>query len=795
MKINKLLVLVSTLLAFNSLPFSLLNSDPILFNNSHILKANEEQSESLNLIKNKSDLLDFINNANSDEYSKNKTFSLLQDIDLEGATLKPIPIFAGTLNGNNHTIKNFKIDSSASGNETGFIRILNETGSIKNLTLDLEIEVKNDNTSTGGFVGTNKGTISNCVFKGTIKARHIVGGIAGENETDGKILNSKNEGHIIGKIFSGGIVGFNKGTVSESNNSGIINDIKFSSTDELTLSNIGGISGFNQNKINDCENSGLVGQKQVGGFVGGISGSSIGQITNCLNHGEIKGNINIGGIVGYYAEFANNEKDPTIFDIIELAKKILGDKNTIENNETKKIKDKSSSLKYCFNDGFISGNNSVGGIVGYSSNPTSSLDKKVFDINNCLNEGSVEANKENLGGIVGNQLNGKVSECFNIGNIHGKTANYVGGINGFSGGEIEYCFAINDMIGNKYVGGIGGSNYKLHDCYSISKIDAKDCFVGALVGEIDVTNENVFNNFYVNDDFYGFDNVDYQNKSTKVNKEELASKQTLNVNLNDTYFIVDENNLSYPLIKSFLNLDESVGINKLLKAKMIEATKFGSYVNFIDEDGNIIKKIFVEFNKDLDLKEVPEVPLKEGFFSKWSEFNNLNITKNLYIKPIYDEIITTIGSSKGANPTVLIQGEFYDTTKVVATTFNQNILKKNSKYTYIKKVTIELKDNINEINKSNLKYKISLPSKYEKMHVATYIDDKLTILDSKIDGGYIVFDGLENDTYYLLDEQFANINNPYFIITIVFSVLGGVLIIGGITFLIIHKKRKKLKNK
>ena len=63
-------------------------------------------------INNLNDLKAFRDSVNAGNKYSNKTVNLNADIDLNGETWTPIASFAGTFDGNNYTISNFKLDST-----------------------------------------------------------------------------------------------------------------------------------------------------------------------------------------------------------------------------------------------------------------------------------------------------------------------------------------------------------------------------------------------------------------------------------------------------------------------------------------------------------------------------------------------------------------------------------------------------------------------------------------------------------------------------------------------------------
>lgn len=86
-------------------------------------------------------------------------FEVLCHIDLEGATLAPIPEFTGEINGANFTIKNFTV--AGDGENFGFIG--HNKGSINNLTLEaVTLQPGSTAKNIGGWAGINEGKLLRC---------------------------------------------------------------------------------------------------------------------------------------------------------------------------------------------------------------------------------------------------------------------------------------------------------------------------------------------------------------------------------------------------------------------------------------------------------------------------------------------------------------------------------------------------------------------------------------------------------------------------------------------------------
>ena len=144
-------------------------------------------------------------------------FNILRDIDLEGATWVPLGTkdapFKGQITGNEHVIKNFKVEAPTVDGDMGFFGV-NE-GTILQMNLaDVALTPTKDTKRVGAMAGTNNGRIQRCVVDGTIEVSAIAaeaacGGAVGVNTGDLKNSDIGVDIHytVAGKANIGGLVG------------------------------------------------------------------------------------------------------------------------------------------------------------------------------------------------------------------------------------------------------------------------------------------------------------------------------------------------------------------------------------------------------------------------------------------------------------------------------------------------------------------------------------------------------------------------------------------------------------
>ncbi len=453
-------------------------------------------------ISTKEELIAFANDVNNGNTYKGKTVVLVDDIDLEGNENEQwIPIgigdtfydgFAGIFDGQSHkisgmylnnkqlesqglfatnsgTIKNLQIANSTIKDGihyTGLIVGKNDGGNIDNCSTsgcsmiistgyNPEYATWRTDIYAGGIVGRNRGSISNCKNSATITCNNdvsdindniFIGGIAGAQEAGSEILNCSNTANIISDGAVGGITGSARNAASDWKNS-IIN-----------CYNLGNISSKQ-------------GEKQS--YIGGICGEDASYIKNCYNSGNIKA------------------QGSTIFSSGTVA----------------------------------------GGIVarGGDTQP----------IVMCYNTGKVESTKGNAGGIVGGWCNHKdIIACFNTGEI--KANMYGGGIKDANAGTIENCYnvgkvSLNSTSSGPSVGAIVNSNTGLSGTTKV--------------------NGTISNCYYKNDSCSkGIGNSEELGNGTPISKTETEMKKIdfiEQLNNGGDYYTQDTKNINngYPVLK------------------------------------------------------------------------------------------------------------------------------------------------------------------------------------------------------------------------------------------------------
>jgi hypothetical protein len=245
--------------------------------------------------------------------------------------------FRGIFNGRGNEICDLFISRPSEGG-VGFFGSVGEAGAIKDISV-VNVTVVTGDECVGGLVGYNRGTVSNCYSTGNVTGDFQVGGLVGRNF--GTVRNSYSTASVSGDVEVGGLVGLNEyesdgveGTVSNSY-----------STASVTGSEcVGGLVGLNAAAVSDSySTASVIGSEDVGGLVGTNGGT----VNNSYSTGSMTGEERVGGLAGY----------------------------------------SSGTVSNCHSIGSVIGYENVGGLVGYNNGPL---------VNSYYNYDEVLINGENM---------------------------------------------------------------------------------------------------------------------------------------------------------------------------------------------------------------------------------------------------------------------------------------------------------------------------------------------------------------------------------------------------------------
>lgn len=411
--------------------------------------------------------------------------------------------------------------------------------------------------NVGGIAGTNSGTVTNVYNESIVSGRDNVGGILGVNTAtaaegeDSPVSNVANASRVTGEANSnaaegedktsdhvGGLVGDNKGSITNGRNNGEITGNNYvgglvgNNGEKSTLTNltndsaaaitgdkyVGGIAGANAGKITASSvdeagqviegNDNLINRGTITGqqYVGGVAGKNTGTIENTNNDVDLHvknpdGKDEyapqfFGGVAGWNAQATDEEENPLLDENGEFIYGTISNAtNTADISANGAIyvggvvgKNDGILQEMTGNSGNVSGASFVGGVIGQNNMELKDL--------KASNSGSVTATDGGAGGIVGeNNKNVTGAELSSIGTVSGTTGEGdtgTGGIFGVNSGNITDSILENlngSIIGTSNTGGLIGINSgkvetsSLKNEADIEVIGDKVSNIGGLIGQ------------------------------------------------------------------------------------------------------------------------------------------------------------------------------------------------------------------------------------------------------------------------------------------------------------------------
>lgn len=318
--------------------------------------------------------------------------------------------FEGSLNGAGFEIEAVYMNRCATS-RTGIIGYADSGATIDSLGI-VDVHIVSRDCS-GGVVGLNYGSVSNCYVTGSVssKVSSTIGGVVGENF--GLVSNCYATASVStgDDRVAGGVVGRNNGTVTHSYFTGSV------SGDSHT----GGVVASNHGLVTHCYNTGLVSGSLIAGGVAGRNFED-GIVRNSYSTGPVEGHSSIGGVVG------NNEG---VVANCYATGSVSGDKagGIVGDN------DRYASIRNCYTTSTVSGSNFVGPVVGTS---WSSMGDSII---NCF------FNLETFGADVDNRIDAGVDKWCK--SVKGKTPTELKTESNFT--EVDWDFDSTwEIDGNNY---------------------------------------------------------------------------------------------------------------------------------------------------------------------------------------------------------------------------------------------------------------------------------------------------------------------------------------------------------
>ena len=164
--------------------------------------------------------------------------------------------FDATFEGNGHTVSNLFINRVHT-NDIGLFGNTSAGSVIRNVGL-FSAGITGS-WSSGGLVGYNRGTITDSYVAGKVTGSNRVGDLVGWNH-GGTVTGSYASGNVTGSRYAGGLIGLNMGTVTNS----------YATGDVTGVESVGGLVGDNYTGTvtNSYATGKVTGESLVGGLVG-----------------------------------------------------------------------------------------------------------------------------------------------------------------------------------------------------------------------------------------------------------------------------------------------------------------------------------------------------------------------------------------------------------------------------------------------------------------------------------------------------------------------------------------------
>ena len=290
----------------------------------------------------------------------------------------------------------------------------------------LDMEFEGNIGTVGGLAGTNKGLISGSSVSGVIEVGSFgsggnLGGLVGVNEgsISGSTATVDVTGHTGRSAYVGGLVGKNSGPISDSHALG---------ESVVGRQFVGGLVGWNSGPISGstATASAAAGSRYgtTGDNAGGLAGWNSGPISDSHASGDVSGYRYVGGLVGQ-----NRDED-------------------VANG---------NSIRWSTASGAVEARDDfAGGLVGWNNGPISDSDAR-----NPTVKG-----KSGVGGLVGVSHPGAITRSTASANVSGRSLNSqreqnLGGLVGSSSGPISDSHASGDVqgdLGDWQIGGLAGAS-------------------------------------------------------------------------------------------------------------------------------------------------------------------------------------------------------------------------------------------------------------------------------------------------------------------------------------------------
>jgi len=472
----------------------------------YVLTQNPSQLTAYMLVNNADDL-------NAVRTNRAGTYALSRDITDFSDVPNFTPIggagssFTGVFDGQGYTIANLTIATNESTNNIGLFGVIGSGGTVRNLNLaNVQVAANphyhGDRQFIGVLAGQNDGTISNVnvtdkldgqatatstingIPSGHSSSDIIAGGLVGQNNTHGMILSSSATTNVTGGVYTGGLVGSNRGSIADSHATGVLSS--------GTSAPQNGVSGAYGGLVGLNETSGTISRSYATGNIsligpdygyldgGGLVGQNHGDIASSYATGSVTSQHSspshtyLGGLVGWNLG-GSIESSYATGNVTGTGQ--YGDGGGLVGvNDRGTISQSYATGAVNMKDDNIDGSSSTaGGFVGINNgNIVQSF---------ATGAVSISGNGSSGGGFVGTN-NDTITEAYATGTVSGGTSTVIGGFAGTNNenGSLDQTYAIGKLTGSGTVGGLVGVNNAPSDSIQSSYWDNQTTGVNTSAG-------------------------------------------------------------------------------------------------------------------------------------------------------------------------------------------------------------------------------------------------------------------------------------------------------------------------
>ena len=394
-----------------------------------------------------------------------KHYRQVANIDMTGAAISPIGgyfdntnyetgattlnistmPFRGVYDGGNYIISGLTIDNTST-KACGLFGYT-EGATLKNITIK-------DSQITSSFI--NVGALVGVAFNTTFEAINVDASVNGTAAI--MFIEPADSKDYVGS-YVGGVAGYVNGCTMEG--------VTFSGAAKSTSQLCGGIVAYAAGtKFNKCTLAKGATVDAGSHFCGGIAARArfLSTFDNCIIDGCVSNYVDnyTGGITSHltsgYAKNCIISQSACISSRGDHTGGIVGALQPFETLNAEGTNGTAHVID-CVNYAFITGEDNVGGIVGYQGNSTAD---RTCNVINCVSYGDVHSYVTCAGGIVGTISSygtANVLDCKSYGNVTGSQYS-VGGIVGSATVKVETtinnCIAYGKLAGQHSIGGIVG---------------------------------------------------------------------------------------------------------------------------------------------------------------------------------------------------------------------------------------------------------------------------------------------------------------------------------------------------